>query len=135
MSASPSPRRLVANSLAVLLLVLRLAVPGSMLPVGNNAQQASPAGLLGDVPICHADGDQGSVPSHSDGKPTTPMHDCALCPMCQLAAAPALLAAAAWIPILLQAGTARLVMRPQSTGPPLPERYAAAPRGPPASAV
>jgi hypothetical protein len=124
---------------ALLLLVLRLVVPGpgfpgSAFPAGNPARDARLAALLGDVPICHADPDPSSAPSGPGGKPAVPAHDCALCPICELAAAAALLPMAAMIPTPAGVATSRLELPPQSTGPP-PDRYGPAPRAPPAAAV
>jgi len=114
--------------LALLLLMLRLAVPAYPMSAGTVGKDVAPA--LGGVPICHAD-----ARPEPAGKPALPsVHDCSLCPACQLAA-PALLPAASWVPAPLQAGPVQTALPPPSTGPPQPERYAALPRGPPASAV
>ena len=67
--------------------------------------------------------------------PAVPAHDCALCPVCQLASAPALMPAATWVVAAPSTGLARVALPPPSTGPPQPERYAARPRGPPAFVV
>jgi len=133
MSIQLTPRRRrAATLLALLLLVLRLAVPAYGLSAGTTGEDAASAQVLGGVPICHADA--GPAAPEPAGKPSVPMHDCSLCPTCQLAA-PALLPAASWVPAPLQAGPVQAALPPPSTGPPQPERYAARPRGPPASAV
>lgn len=123
-------RTQAAAVLAVLLFVLRLAVPAGAFPApGPNAALDA---LLRDMPICHAGADP-AAPDPAD-RPATPAHDCTLCPVCQLAA-PALLPSLAWVPLPLLAALASAVPLPPSTGPPPPARYAAPPRGPPASAV
>ncbi len=115
--------------LALLLLVLRLALPAYAGTADKDAAQ-----VLGGVPICHADA--GPAAPEPAGKPAVPSaHDCLLCPVCQLAATPALLPAAPWVSAPLQAGPVQAALPPPSTGPPQPRRYAAPPRGPPASAV
>lgn len=128
------PRRRQAGTwLALMLLVLRLAAPAPLMPAGALAGEAG-AGLLAEAAICHADAGAPGLGPGPAGKPSVPLHDCALCPVCQLAATPALMPAAPWVSAPLQAAPAR-VGPPPSTGPPLPARYAAPPRGPPASAV
>lgn len=121
--------------LALMLLVLRLAIPAPSMPTVTLAQDAGLAGLLGEVPICHADAGPAPTAPEPGGKPAIPVHDCALCPVCQLADAPALMPTASWLPAPLQAGPVQVALLPPSTGPPPPARYAAPPRGPPASAV
>jgi hypothetical protein len=134
MSAQLRTRRNQAGALlALFLLVLRLAVPpyampASADPVGRHA--AGLVGLLGGVPICHADA--GPAPVNT---PAAPAHDCALCPVCQIASAPALMPAATWVVAAPLAGLAKVTLPPPSTGPLQPERFAARPRGPPASVV
>ncbi len=130
--------------LALLALVLRLPAPGLAEAAGGpnrNADLADlldtglvDAGLVGEVPICHAGADGTSRPEQP-GHPAGSAHDCTLCGMCQGAAAPALLPGAAFVtaPSPLRRSTAAL--RPPSTGPPQPGRYAAPPRGPPVSSV
>lgn len=122
--------------LALLLLVVRLAVPSHALPasVGGHGTPADLAGLLGEVPICHAD--PGPTPSGPGDEPAVPAaHDCALCPACQLASPPVLVPAATWVAAPPVVGRANAALRPPSTGPPRPERLAARPRGPPSSVV
>ena len=127
----PPRRHRAATLLALLLVALRLAVPAYALSAGTRSEDAAAA--LGGVPICHADA--GPAAPEPAGKPTLPSeHDCSFCPTCQLAA-PALLPPASWGPAPLQASPAQAALPPLSTGPPHPERYAASPRGPPASAV
>lgn len=126
------PRRRQAGTwLALMLLVLRLVAPAPFMPAGALAGEAGTV-LLAEAAICHADA--GTPAPGPAGKPSVPLHDCALCPVCQLAAAPALMPAAPWVSAPLQAAPAQ-VGPPPSTGPPLPARYAAPPRGPPASVV
>ena len=65
-----SRRRAGTLPLALLLLVLRLAVPEpATLNGGSPLSEAGAAELLGDVPICHVDLDQ--APSKPGGKPVT----------------------------------------------------------------
>ena len=134
MSIRLLPRRhRAATLLALMLLVLRLAVPTYAMPAETAGEDAALAQVLGGVPICHADA--GPAVPEPAGKPALPFaHDCALCPTCQLAA-PALLPAASWVSVPLRAGPVQVALPPPSTGPPQPERCAAPPRGPPASAV
>ena len=129
----PPRRHRAATLLALLLLVLRLAVPTHAMPAVAAGEDAALARVLADVPICHADA--GPSAPEPAGMPALPSaHDCALCPACQLAA-PALLPAASWVSAPLRAGPAQAALPPPATGPPSPERRAAPPRGPPASAV
>ena len=72
--------------LAALLLVLRLLAPGAMPSV--------PA-VLAAFPICHG-ADAGTPAPDAPAKPDG---DCALCPMCHLAAGPALLPAPPGTPL------------------------------------
>lgn len=130
-----SRRRQGGTLLALVLLVLRLAVPAYSMPTASLVPEAGLAGLLGEVPICHADAGPAPAVPEPGGRPAIPVHDCALCPVCQLVAAPALLPAASWMPNPLQAGAVQVALPPPSTGPPQPGRYAARPRGPPASVV
>lgn len=128
----PPWRNQAATLLALLLLVLRLAVPAYVTSAGVAGEDAVRAQALGGVAICHADAGP-AVPA--PGKPALPSaHDCLLCPMCQLAA-PALLPAAAQAMPPPLAGEAGIALPSPSAGPPQPRRYAARPRGPPASAV
>lgn len=128
----PPRRNRAATLLALLLLVLRLAVPACATSAKIAGEDAFLAQAVGGVVICHADAGP-AVPS--PGKPALPSaHDCLLCPMCQLAA-PALLPAAAWVMALPLAGEAGTALPPPSTGPPQPRRYASRPRGPPAASV
>lgn len=136
MKAPPLPRRSHTVAwLAALVLVLRLALPGLPMPAATPGVDAALIRLLGEVPICHSG--TGAVPAgqQPSGKPVTPAQDCALCPVCQLASAPALLPEAAWVRASQRVGNAGTALPPPSTGPPQHERYAARPRGPPASAV
>jgi hypothetical protein len=97
--------------------------------VATMSWSALAAGLdpLGDVPICHADAQQGQGPS----QPTNDGHDCVLCAICQAhgpsAVAPA---SAATVP---NRRTAALVDfdLPQQRAPPPLQLIAAQPRGPP----
>lgn len=125
--------------LALLALVLRLPAPSLAEAAGGPDRNAGLLGaglglVLGEVPICHAGADGTSRPEQP-GHPGNPAHDCALCAVCQAAAVPALLPGAA---IVTAPGPLRpraAALRPPSTGPPQPERYAAPPRGPPVSSV
>ena len=129
----PPRRHRAATLLTLVLLVLRLAVPTHAMPARTAGEDAALAQVLGGVLICHADA--GPAAPEPAGKPVLPSaHDCALCPTCQLAA-PALLPAASWVPAPLQADPVQTALPPPATGPPQPERRAAPPRGPPASAV
>ncbi len=128
----PPRRHRAATLLALLLLVLRLAVPTYAMPAGTGIGNAALAQVLGGAPICHADA--GPAAPEPAGPALPSAHDCALCPVCQLAA-PALLPAVPWVSTPLRAGPVQAALPPPSTGPPQPERYAAPPRGPPASAV
>ena len=131
MSIRLSPRRHRAATLLALLLLVRLAVPTHAMPA-RAGEDAALAEVLGGVPICHADAGP-AAPAPTD--PALPSaHECALCPTCQLAA-PALLPAASWVPAPLRADPVQAALPPPATGPPQPERRAAPPRGPPASAV
>lgn len=121
--------------LALLALVLRLAISGFPMPIGMAGQTASLIQGLDEVPICHGGAADASSNQEPSGDPAIPAHDCALCPVCHLAAAPALLPAAAWIMTPRPAGRAGMALRPPSTGPPQHDRYAARPRGPPALRV
>jgi hypothetical protein len=120
--------------LALLLLVLRLAIPAYAMPGGTPGKEAL-AQLLGEVPICHAEAAPAPVAPEPANKPAIPAHDCAICSVCHLASAGALLPTAAWVVPTPAIGKARVALHPLSTGPPQPKRYAARPRGPPASAV
>lgn len=129
-------RRRAGALLALVLLVVRLVAPTHAAPATAAGRYAADlAGLLGDVPICHADpAASPAAPQPADG-PAVPAHDCVLCPACQLASAPALLPAAGWVAAAPAAGRATVAPLPPSTGPPRPGRLAARPRGPPLSAV
>ena len=128
----PPQRHRAATLLALLLLVLRLAVPAYAMSAGIAGEGAALAQVLGGVPICHADA--GPAAPEPAGPALPSAHDCSLCPTCQLAA-PAMLPAASWVSAPLPAGPVQAALPPPSTGPPRPGRYAARPRGPPASAV
>jgi len=84
---------------------------------------------LSDVPICHADAQQGQQPSHSpdDG------HDCVLCAICQSHSPFAVVP----VPALVVADpypVARSYFSlPQQRAPPPLQPVAAQPRGPPSS--
>jgi len=120
--------------LATLLVLLRLALPGLPLSVGGGGQDAALAGILGDTPICHAGAADPSNGHEPADTPNMPMHDCALCPVCQLAA-PMLLPEAVWVTAPRLVGNARIALLPPATAPPSHDRYAARPRGPPAFLV
>jgi hypothetical protein len=121
--------------LAVLLLVLRLAIPAYAMPGGTASKEAALAQLLGEVPICHAEAAPTPAAPEPVNKPAIPSDDCALCFVCHLASALALLPTATWVVAIPALSKATVALHPPSTGPPQPERYAARPRGPPASAV
>lgn len=135
MSTRPSSRRQAGTLLALVLLILRLAIPAHSMSASNVALEGGLAEWLANMPICHADAGQAPVTPEPSDKPAAPMQDCSLCPVCQLAAAPALLPAATWHPTPLPVAAAQVALLPPFTGPPQPQRYAAPPRGPPASAV
>ena len=135
MSIRLTPRRhRAATLLASLLLVLRLAVPTHAMPAGTAGADAALAPLLGGVPICHADAGP-AAPEPADTPALPSAHDCALCPTCQLAAPALLPAASSWVSAPSLSGPTEAALPPLATGPPSPERRAAPPRGPPASAV
>ena len=128
----PPRRHRAATLLAFLLLVLRLAMPTHAMPVGTASEDATLAQMLGGASICHADA--GPAAPEPAGPALPSSHDCALCPTCQLAA-PVLLPVASRVSAPLRAGPVQAALPPPATGPPHPERRAAPPRGPPASAV
>ena len=129
------PWKRAARVLALLLLVLRAAVPAHVPPnVGANADGRL-AIVLGDLPICHAEAPPAAPPADPGDRPAIPSHDCGLCPACHLSAATAVLPQVAWLPAPPQARVDRAAPVPPSTGPPQPRRYAARPRGPPATLV
>lgn len=131
--ARASTWRQVTTLLAMVVLAVRLVMPAPAMFAGALASDVGLAGLLGEVPICHAD--SAPAPASPADRPAVPAHDCALCPVCQLAAAPALIAMGSWLPEPWSGGPVSVAPPPPSTGPPSPLRYAAPPRGPPASAV
>lgn len=116
--------------LALFALAVRLTFPG-LWPAGPADDLAR---LLGEVPICHA-GDAAPGTERPPGAPAVPAHECALCPVCQITAAPALLPAPALVMAPRPAGGVGIAWHPPSTGPPRHDRYAVRPRGPPAARV
>jgi hypothetical protein len=85
-------------------------------------------GPLGDVPICHADADNGqpNLP-----QPPHPGHACVLCTVCQShGGSIALLAPASAVAHCRAVSVVRFVIA-QPRAPPPPLRIAAQPRGPP----
>lgn len=124
--------------LAAVLVLLTQWATGPLVPSqGRLSAQAEAAALFGGQFICHSDGAQGAGPGTSTpGHPPGQKHDCALCPACHLAAAPMLVAldgATLPAPTVVPVGQPSLL--PPATGPPLPVRYAARPRGPPGHTV
>lgn len=119
--------------LALFALAFRLALPG-LWPAGSADDLVR---LLGDAPICHSGGAATAAPDTGErpAPPAVPAHECALCPVCHIAAAPALLPT----PVLVMGsgpvGRAGIAWHPPSTGPPRHDRYAVRPRGPPATRV
>lgn len=119
--------------LALFALAFRLALPGLW--------SAGPADdlvrLLGEAPICHGGGAATAAPDTGErpDAPAVPAHECALCPVCHIAAAPALLSPPVLVMAPGPAGMAGIAWRPPSTGPPRHDRYAVRPRGPPATCV
>ena len=105
------------------------------MPAAAPGVDAALTRLLGEVSICHNGTGAAPAGQQPSGKPGIPAQDCALCPVCQLASAPALLPEAAWVRASQLVGKTRVALPPPSTGPPQHERYAARPRGPPASVV
>jgi hypothetical protein len=129
----PPRRHRAATLLALLLLVLRLAVPTHAMSAGTTGSDAALAQVLGEAPICHADA--GPTAPEPAGPALPSAHDCALCPTCQLAAPALLPAASSWTSAPSLSGPMEAALPPPATGPPQPERRATPPRGPPASAV
>jgi hypothetical protein len=123
--------------LALIALVLRLAIPAHAISGSDVTPRGGLADWLATISICHAAADAEPAPAAPEpsGEPAIPMGDCALCPVCHVAAAPVLLPAATWHPIPFSVVAVQFVPLPPSTGPPRPERYAAPPRGPPNSVV
>lgn len=124
-----------ARLLALLALVLRLAIAGLPVPAGAVGHAAALAAASDEFPICHGEAGEASSEPDPSGMPHAPGHDCALCPMCHVAAAAALLPAAVLVVPPRSAGDASAGSPPPSTGPPRHDRYAARPRGPPAPPV
>jgi Protein of unknown function (DUF2946) len=82
---------------------------------------------LADVPICHADAQQGQQPS----QPTGDSHDCVLCAICQ-AHGPAFVDTASAPTVLSQRVAASVQFAlPQQRAVPPHQLIAAQPRGPP----
>ncbi len=121
---------------AVLVLFAQVTAAASM-PYTQTAAREDLAALLDGQAICHADGPEDpGQPAPGPLNHPGHAHDCALCPACHLAAAPALIAPGD--PLLLLPFLASMGMAappPPATGPPRGVRSAASPRGPPNSAV
>jgi hypothetical protein len=137
MSATPQTGRagISMSRMLILLLVLAIRTAASLLPMAGADDQASGnlVAFLARQAICHAGGATDDGQSHH---PAQHDHDCDLCPICQLMAAPLLSpASTAWLPPRAIAVTIRLADLPPATGPPLRLRSAASPRGPPAVSV
>ena len=127
---------------AMVALTLRLLWPGVSTPAEAGGTHALPAELIGEIPICHSGAAEPLAtqpatqpPTQPPTQPKMPAHDCALCPVCQAAAGPALLPDFVWRAAPLPAVADGTTWHPPSTGPPRPVRYAARPRGPPAPLV
>ena len=125
--------------LAVLVLMIRLTTP--LLPMSVDEPIRLPTGslaaLLGEQPICHAGAATDDTPDQAPANhPLGHEHDCGLCPICHLVAAPMLISrgvAALVAPIVID--RIRQALLPPATGPPQQPRTAAQPRAPPAPSV
>jgi hypothetical protein len=82
---------------------------------------------LGDVPICHADAQQGQEPS----QPTGDSHDCVLCAICQSHGPSAVVPASVLATLEQRPVTLVHFALPQQRAPPPLQLIAAQPRGPP----
>ncbi len=120
-------------SAGMLLALIMLFVQAVVLPMPQDANAGKLAALLGPQVICHIN-DALGVPDRQ--APSGHGHDCVLCPVCQIATAPALIQpSAAILPSPNLVDTAHAAPLPLPTAPPRLVRYATSPRGPPASAV
>jgi hypothetical protein len=125
----------------VLVLVLAVRLLASVLPMpvaaSAGADSTALAGLFDAQAICHADGRVDTSPGQAPSKhPAGHAHDCGLCPICHVLAAPALLPVgeAELSPRLTPRVRSR-AMPPPSTGPPAILRASTSPRGPPSVSV
>lgn len=116
--------------LALFALAVRLSLPGLWPAPADDL-----ARLLGEVPICHGGAGDAAAGTKQPGAPAVPAHDCALCPVCQITAAPALMPTPALVMALHLADRAGIAWHPPATGPPRHDWYAVRPRGPPAARV
>jgi len=141
MTAARTPARnsiarhqVVPHLLIATLLVLAQMLSASMqvrMLDSPMARGSDVAAMLAAGSLCHA-GDPGSQPVG----PHDPTHDCALCPVCHMAAAASVVTmpqAVLPAPPSGSLGIARLA--PPAIGPPQQARATARPRGPPISVL
>ena len=115
--------------LALWALLVQLCA-GAVVPV--QAASLDPAALFAAGAICHVDTGADQTGGDQPGQTPVSHNDCALCPLCQVAALPsAIVSPAPMLPAPRMVALPAYASPAQPRAPPAAPRVAAWPRGPP----